>query len=338
MFASLKIAVVILNWNGQQLLQQFLPSILEHSKVENCTIYIADNASTDDSIAIVKSKFPTVKIIQNIKNGGYAKGYNDSLKHIDADIYALVNSDIEVTKNWLTPIISEFEKDKNTAIIQPKILNYKNKIFFEYAGSGGGFIDKYGFAFCRGRIFNHLEKDNNQYNDTSEIFWASGACFFIRATVFKELNGFDEEFFAHQEEIDLCWRAQNSGHQIMYVGNSTVYHVGGATLNEANPKKTYLNFRNSLFMLAKNLPKKYLFTTLFIRLTFDGIAGILFLVKLKPIHTFAILKAHFSFYLGLRGMLKKRKSENKEDYFYTKSIVWQHFIKGVKEFYKVKKV
>lgn len=337
MFVSLKIAVVILNWNGQQLLQQFLPSILQHSKIENCTIYVADNASTDDSIAILKTEFPTIKIIQNSTNGGYAKGYNDALSNIDSDIFVLVNSDIEVTKDWLTPIVSVFKADEKTAIIQPKILSYKNKEYFEYAGAGGGFIDKYGFPFCRGRIFNHLEKDKSQYNDTREIFWASGACFFIRSNVFKELNGFDEQFFAHQEEIDLCWRTQNLGYQIKYVGVSTVYHVGGATLKETNPHKTFLNFRNSLFVLIKNLPKKSLFTTIFMRLVFDGIAGVFFLLKLKPIHTIAIIKAHFSFYVGLRGMLKKRNSNNKKDYFYTKSIVWQHFIKGVKEFSEVKK-
>jgi len=338
MFAPLKIAVVILNWNGQQLLQQFLPSILQHSNLENCTIYVADNASTDDSIAFVKRDYPTIQIIQNTENGGYAKGYNDALKHIDTDIFALVNSDIEVTADWLAPIISTFKEDKNTAIIQPKILSYKNKEYFEYAGAGGGFIDKYGFPFCRGRIFNHLEKDKNQYDGTQEIFWASGACFFIRSKIFKELNGFDEQFFAHQEEIDLCWRVQNLGYQIKYVGTSTVYHIGGATLKETNPHKTFLNFRNSLFVLAKNLPKKSLLSTIFIRLVFDGIAGVFFLLKLKPIHTIAIIKAHFSFYSGLRGMLKKRKSNNKENYFYTKSIVWQHFFKGVIEFKDVKKV
>ncbi|MFK5879398.1 MAG: glycosyltransferase family 2 protein [Flavobacteriaceae bacterium] len=334
----MKIAVVILNWNGQQLLQQFLPSILQHSKIAHCAIYVADNASTDDSIAIVRKEFPSVHIVQNTENGGYAKGYNDALKNIDADVFTLVNSDIEVTENWLSPIVSEFKTNENTAIIQPKILSHKNKENFEYAGAGGGFIDKYGFPFCRGRIFNHLEKDSNQYNDTQQIFWASGACLFIRSSVFKELNGFDEQFFAHQEEIDLCWRTHNLGYQIKYIGTSTVYHIGGATLKESNPHKTFLNFRNSLFVLAKNLPKKSLFPRLFIRLVFDGVAGVFFFLRLKPIHTFAIIKAHFNFYAGLRGMLRKRNTINKEDYYYTKSIVCQHFIKGVKLFNGVKKV
>jgi len=339
MFVPLKIAIVILNWNGEKLLQQFLPSIIKYSNtIDNCTIYVADNASTDGSIALVEKLFPTLKIIKNPTNSGYAKGYNDALQHIDADIFALVNSDIEVTKDWLTPIISEFQNNPETAIIQPKILDFKNKEFFEYAGASGGYIDKYGFPFCRGRIFNSLEKDTLQYNDTQEIFWASGACFFIRKTTFNELNGFDEQFFAHQEEIDLCWRAQNLGHIIKYVGNSTVYHVGGATLNETNPKKTYLNFRNSLFMLAKNLPKKVLFSTIFTRLCFDGLAGVQFFIQLKPRHTFAIIKAHFSFYSGLNTMLKKRVSENNNtNYYYTKSIVWQHFAKGIKLFKDIEK-
>ncbi len=329
----LKIAIVILNWNGEKLLEQFLPSIIRFSNLDSATIYIADNASTDNSIDFIKINFPSIKIIQNLKNGGYAKGYNDALKQIDADIYALVNSDIEVTENWLSPIISEFKNNPNTAIIQPKILDFKNKELFEYAGGGGGFIDKYGYPFCRGRVFNSLEKDTQQYNDTVEIFWASGACFFIRSTIYHQLNGFDENYFAHQEEIDLCWRAQNLDYVIKYVGSSIVYHIGGATLKETNPHKTYLNFRNSLFTLAKNLPKKLVFTIIFTRLLLDGIAGIKFLVQLKPIHTWAIIKAHFNFYFGLNKMLKKRnENQQKHNYYYTKSIVWDYFVKGKKLF------
>ena len=248
-----KIAVVILNWNGVKLLEQFLPSVIQFS--EDATIYVADNDSTDNSVEFVQQNFPTIKIVKNTGNHGFAKGYNDALKHIDAEIYALVNSDIEVTENWLKPILETFENEKQTAIIQPKILDFKNKENFEYAGAAGGFIDKYGFPFCRGRIFETLEKDNGQYDDNSELFWASGACFFIRKKVYHELGGFDESFFAHQEEIDLCWRAANEGHIIKYNYQSLVYHVGGATLQQGNPKKTYLNFRNSLLMLVKNLPK-----------------------------------------------------------------------------------
>ena len=328
----MKIAIVILNWNGQKLLDQFLPSIVRYSNPECCDIYVADNASTDTSIDYVKKNFTTVKIIQNSENGGYAKGYNDALKNINADIFALVNSDIEVTKGWLQPIINAFKSNHQTAIVQPKILDYKDKSHFEYAGAGGGYIDKYGFPFCRGRIFNSLEKDNQQYNDNKEIFWASGACFFIRKEVFESLNGFDETYFAHQEEIDLCWRAKNSGHSVKYVGTSTVYHVGGATLQNSNPKKTYLNFRNSLFMLTKNLPKGKLLPILFMRLVLDGIAGIRFLFQLKPLFTWAIIKSHGSFYANLNRNLKKRSKNNTQDYYYTKSIVYQHFIKSVKKF------
>ncbi|MEM6686591.1 MAG: glycosyltransferase family 2 protein, partial [Bacteroidota bacterium] len=249
----MNIAIVILNWNGKELLAQFIPKVLNYS--DDATIYVADNASADDSIDYIQTNFPTVKIIQNAQNGGYAKGYNDALPFVEEEIFCLLNSDIEVTENWLAPIRSEFEKHADTAIIQPKILDFKQKTHFEYAGAAGGYIDKYGYPFCRGRIFHTLEEDKGQYNTTEEIFWASGACFFIRKTVFEELGGFDEDFFAHQEEIDLCWRAFNLGYKAKYISESVVYHVGGATLDSTNPQKTYLNFRNSLCMLAKNLPK-----------------------------------------------------------------------------------
>jgi len=322
----LKVAVVILNWNGKQLLEQFLPALIKYSSDE-AELYVADNNSTDDSIAFIKTNYPQLKIIQNADNGGYAKGYNDAFQHIDADIYALVNSDIEVTKGWLTPIIAKFKVSKETAIIQPKILSFKDKTKFEYAGAGGGFIDAYGYPYCRGRMFNSLETDKQQYNDTTEIFWASGACFFIRSEVFHQLGGFDEDYFAHQEEIDLCWRARNLGATINYVGTSAVYHVGGATLDESNPKKTYLNFRNSLFSLVKNLPNNKLFVVVFIRLFLDGLAGVKFILELKPMHTWAIIKAHFSFYWYLPSMLKKRKhtTHKTTNYYHSKSIVWQYF-------------
>lgn len=332
----MKTAIVILNWNGKQLLEQFLPSIVNFSSQE-ADVYVADNASTDDSIEFIKQNYPTVKIVQNTTNGGYAKGYNDALQHIKADIYCLINSDIEVTKNWLTPIFEVFKNEKNTAIIQPKILDFKDKTKFEYAGAGGGFIDKFGYPFCRGRVFNDLEADNGQFNDVSEIFWASGACFFIRSSVFHQLNGFDEDFFAHQEEIDLCWRAKNNNFDIKYVGNATVYHVGGATLSTLNPKKTYLNFRNSLLSLLKNLPTSKLFIIIFFRLVFDGLAGIKFLLEGKPKHTFAIIKAHFSFYANLFKFLNKRKNTTKSNSYYKiNSVVWQYYALGRKKFEDLK--
>ena len=327
----MKIAVVILNWNGKKLLEQFLPSVIEHS--HEASIYVADNASTDDSVEFVKASFPSVKIIQNTENGGYAKGYNDALKQVDEAIYCLLNSDIEVTENWLTPILETFQNQENTAIIQPKLLDYKNKAYFEYAGAAGGFIDKFGYPYCRGRIFNTLETDEDQYNDIADIFWSSGACLFIRKSVFEELNGLDEAFFAHMEEIDMCWRAKNLGYDIKYVGMSTVYHVGGATLNNSNPKKTFLNFRNSLFTMVKNAQGN-LFFLIGARLLLDGIAGLKFLIEFKLDHILAIIKAHVSFYGHLSKLLKQRKnlSQTNKHYVIT-SIVWSYFV-GKKKYFK----
>ncbi len=321
-----KIAVVILNWNGAKLLKEFLPSVVKYS--EEASIYVIDNASTDDSLLVLKEDFPSVKIIQNKENYGFAQGYNEGLQNIEEEIYCLVNSDIEVTENWLTPILSLFERQPNTAIIQPKILDYKKKTHFEYAGAGGGFIDKFGYPFCRGRIFDTIEKDNGQYNDTRQIFWASGACFFIRKNVFRELKGFDTDFFAHQEEIDLCWRSFNRSYDTFYCGQSTVYHLGGGTLSSSNPRKTFLNFRNSLLMLTKNLPTQSLLFILFGRLILDGIAGIQLLFKGKLKHFISILKAHFSFYALFFKTVKKRKSNNNVFYYHKTSIVFEYFIKN----------
>ncbi|MDT0553884.1 glycosyltransferase family 2 protein [Urechidicola vernalis] len=334
----MNLAIVILNWNGAKLLQQFLPSIIKHSPKGIADIYVVDNNSSDNSISILKENFPQVHIVQNEINGGFAKGYNDGLKQIDADYYALVNSDIEVSKNWLQPILAHFKTHPNTAIIQPKILDFKNKSKFEYAGAAGGLLDKFGYPYCRGRIFDTIEEDYNQYHDAT-IFWASGACFFVKAEIYKELNGFDENYFAHYEEIDLCWRIQNLNFNIDFVSKSTVYHVGGATLNKLSPKKTYLNFRNSLLTLVKNAPKKGLFLITITRMVLDGIAGLKFLFNLKPRHTFAILKAHVSFYLHLNEYLKLRKdiASKKRGYFHTKSIVWSYYIKGKKTFSKLTK-
>lgn len=329
----MKTAVVILNWNGAKLLQQFLPSVLQYSG--DATIYVADNASTDTSIAVLKNEFPSIKIIENAGNYGFAKGYNEALKCVEEPYYALVNSDIEVTENWLQPIEAIFDNEPNTAIIQPKLLDYKKKTYFEYAGATGGFIDKYGFPFCRGRIFDTLEEDLGQYDTETEIFWATGACFFIRKEVFRSLQGFDGDFFAHQEEIDLCWRANNVGHTIKYCPTSVVYHVGGATLNEANPMKTFLNFRNSLLMLTKNLPKEKLVPIIFIRMCLDGLAGVQFIFQGKFKHTFAILKAHFYFYHLIGRNLKKRNNSQKTNYYYTKSIVWKYFVQKKNTFNRI---
>ena len=325
-----KIAVVILNWNGATLLEQFLPSVVTFS--EEATVYVADNASTANSLEVIKQQFPSVKIIQNSDNFGFAKGYNEALKNVEEPYYALVNSDVEVTENWLNPILNIFETEPKTAIIQPKLLDFKKKNHFEYAGGAGGFIDKYGYPFCRGRIFDAVEEDTNQYDDEIEIFWATGACFFIRKEVYRTLNGFDDDFFAHQEEIDLCWRAYNLGYISKYTSKSIVYHVGGATLNEGNPKKTFLNFRNSLLMLVKNLPKNQIISIIFFRLCLDGLAGIQFLLKGKFKHFFAILSAHFSFYSLVNQFYKKRTTLQKRNYYKIKSIVFAYFVMNGKVF------
>lgn len=320
----MKIAVVILNWNGRELLEKFLPSVVAHS--EEAVVYVADNASTDDSVSFVSENFPTVKIIKNNVNGGYAKGYNDALTHVSEEIFVLLNNDVEVTENWLKPIRSAFERDGTIVAAQPKILDFNNREYFEYAGAAGGFLDRYGYPFCRGRIFDTLEKDLGQYNGTSLIFWASGACLFVRAASFWEVGGFDEDYFAHQEEIDLCWRLNNLGGKILFVGGSEVFHLGGSTLSSANPKKTFYNFRNSLLNLFKNVGGPIAFPIIFVRLLLDGLAGLQFLVKGKPQHTIAIVKAHFSFYSFLPRFRNKRKlwAKNK-NYFYIKSIVFQYF-------------
>lgn len=322
--------MVILNWNGAKLLEQFLPSVVAFSN--EATVYVADNASTDASIQVIKEQFPSVKIIQNDANYGFAKGYNVALEQVEEEYYALVNSDIEVTENWLAPILSIFDTELEIGIIQPKILDYKNKEYFEYAGAAGGFIDQFGYPFCRGRIFETIEKDNHQYDDERTIFWASGACFFIRKEIYRRLKGFDDDFFAHQEEIDLCWRAFNLGYKAKYTSKSVVYHVGGATLNEGNPRKTYLNFRNSLLMLVKNIPNNQLIGIIFIRLLLDGLAGVQFLIKGKFKHCLAILKAHFSFYTLISKNYSKRSSTQKNNYYHTKSIVYRYFIKNGRVF------
>jgi len=309
----MKTAVVILNWNGQKLLENFLPSVVKYSP--KSSIYVIDNASTDDSVAYLKRHFPEVQLVQLDQNYGYAGGYNRGLQQIDADIYALVNSDVEVTENWLSPILKTFETEPDTAVIQPKIKDYKNKKMFEYAGAAGGFLDFFGYPYCNGRRLFKIEEDNGQYNQPKEIFWASGACFFIRKDTFNRHKGFDESFFAHQEEIDLCWRIKHTGKQIKYIPESEVYHLGGASLDTQSPFKTYLNFRNNLLMLLKNLPKFLIFPVIFSRLILDGLAGIVFLAQGKPQHTWALVKAHFGFYKRIPYILKKRPIKTIKKYY-----------------------
>lgn len=333
---KVKVAVVILNWNGKDYLEKFLPNVLQYSK-EIAKIYVADNASTDDSVNYIKNNFPEVGIVINDKNYGFAEGYNVALKKIEAEYFVLLNSDVEVTENWIEPIIELMDKDQSISACQPKIKDYNNKNYFEYAGAAGGFIDYLGYPLCRGRIFNHIEEDKGQYDDIVEIFWATGACMFVRTSVFKELDGLDNHFFAHMEEIDLCWRMKNSGYKVMYHPRSIVYHVGGGTLNKINPKKTYLNFRNNLFLLHKNLPKNKRFKIIFTRLILDGLAGIKMLLEGKPKHTLAILKAHFHFY----GDIKQNNAKRLKKYqpntvgIVSKNILFLSFFRGKNTFKEI---
>ncbi len=328
-----KTAVVILNWNGRKFLERFLPSVIKYSRAD-AEIIIADNASTDDSIQFLKDNYPQLRIIINAANGGFSKGYNDALFQVDAEYYILLNSDIEVTENWIKPIISLMDSDHNIAVCQPKLLSYSEKEKFEYAGAAGGFIDKYGYPFCRGRLFQSLEIDDGQYNDTCEIFWASGAAMFVRAELYHKFGGLDNDFFAHMEEIDFCWRMKNEGYKIMYCSESVVFHVGGGTLPKNNSKKTYLNFRNNFYLLYKNLPLNKLFIVFTIRLLLDFVAAIKFLTEGGFNDLLAVIKAHFSFYASLRRNYKKRNSINHKEVseIYKNNIVWEYYIRGKKLF------
>lgn len=320
-----ELAVVILNWNGKNWLKKFLPSVLQYS--DEADIYVIDNASDDDSIAFLKKEFPSVKIIVNDKNYGFAQGYNEGLKHIKNRFYCLLNSDVEVTENWIDPILQLYYNNPEISAVQPKILSYNEKDSFEFAGAAGGLIDNLGYPYCRGRIFDDVEKDHGQYDDECEIFWASGCAFFIRSEDFWEQNGFDDRFFAHQEEIDLCWRLKNSGKKIYYTSKSKVYHVGGGTLNKQSSQKTYLNFRNNLTMLAKNLPFPIVLWIIFVRLCLDGIAGLYFGVKNGFPHLWAVVRAHFGFYRQLPETVKLRQQHQIKKYYQTKWLIFKHFFK-----------
>ncbi len=336
----MKIAVVILNWNGKSFLEKFLPSVIACNPPDTDVI-VADNASTDDSVSFLTAQYSQVKIIQNSSNGGFAKGYNEALKQVKAEYYILLNSDVEVTPNWIEPIIKLMDQDSSIVACQPKIRSFVDKKFFEYAGASGGFIDKYGYPFCRGRIFENLEEDKGQYNDTREVFWATGACFFVRASNYLQSGGFDEDFFAHMEEIDLCWRFKNAGYKIMCCPDAVVYHVGGGTLNKTSPQKTFLNFRNNLMMITKNHPPEYLYLKLFIRFLLDGIAGLKYLLSGEFGHFMAVIKAHFNFYASFGKTLQKRKLLRKQVKKYTdtavyhRSIIADYYLRGKKTFAEI---
>lgn len=333
-----KIAVAILNWNGKELLKKFLPSVVEFSQIPDVSVYVIDNGSTDGSVSFIKSFFPSVKTVQLDNNYGFAEGYNKGFENIKAKYYVLLNSDIEVTKNWIEPMLTLLESDNNIAACQPKLKSFLNRDEFEYAGAAGGFIDKFGFAFCRGRLFNVYEKDKGQYNNQSEIFWATGACLFIRSEIYFSSGGLDKNFFAHMEEIDLCWRILSRGYKIYYTPESEVFHLGGATLSKTNPHKTFLNFRNNLYLLYKNLPKHNFYQTIFARLIFDGVASFKFLLSFEFRNFWAVFTAHIQFYFSIRKLKSKRK-ENllltktiKHSTIYNNSIVVDFFLHKKKYF------
>lgn len=329
-----KVAIVILNWNGEKFLKDFLPSVITHSQGNDIELIIADNASTDHSIAYLEENHPNIRIIRNKRNEGFAGGYNVALQQIDAEYYVLLNSDVEVSANWIEPIISMMDKNPEIAATQPKVMSWSNPSHFEYAGAAGGFIDKFGYPFCRGRIFQQLEKDKRQYETPAEIFWATGACMFVRSEAFHALGGFDADFFAHMEEIDLCWRFKNKGYKIYYHPQSVIYHVGGGTLPSSSSFKVYLNIRNNLAMLYKNLPKNKLAGILFIRLVLDGIAAIKFFLDGGINDVKAVVRAHHSFYKMIPKLKQKRSAIAPQPVTltYKKSIVADHYLRGKKIF------
>ena len=331
------VAVVILNYNGKSFLEKLLPGVIAHSG--KAAIYVADNGSTDDSNDFLKTHFPQVTIVSNPGNYGYAGGYNLALQHIQAKYYILVNSDIEVTPNWIEPLLSQMEKNPKLAACQPKLLDFNHRDRFEYAGASGGFIDAYGYPFCRGRLFNSVEEDKGQYNQAAEIFWATGACMMVRSEVFHQCGGFDSHYFAHMEEIDLCWRMKNIGYSISVEPQSVVYHVGGGTLDKLSTQKTFLNFRNNLSTLTKNHPSRFLLPKLIYRMILDGIAACKFFIEGQPAHFAAVIRAHFAYYRWIPRLLRERKRMRQHPDFkdtksgiYRGNVVMGYFLVGKKKF------
>ncbi len=323
----MQVAVAILNWNGKSWLEKFLSNVVENSP--EAKIYVIDNASTDDSIVYLQEKFPTVSLIQLEQNYGFAEGYNRGLEQIDEKYVVLLNSDVQVSPNWIQPIITKMEANPKLAVCMPKLKSYYNPEYFEYAGAAGGFIDKFGYPFCHGRLFNSIEKDCGQYDEDYEIFWASGAALFVRRSVFQELGGLDKDFFAHMEEIDFCWRVKNVGYSIQYVHNSEVFHVGGGSLPKENPMKTYLNFRNNLYMLHKNLPNNSYKQIIFKRRLLDGLSWINFILHFDFKNAKEIIHAHREYKKEIPTLEIKRakhKQTTTHNEMYQKSIVWAYFV------------
>ena len=332
------VAIVILNWNGKKFLEQFLPA-LEQTRYANQEIIIADNGSTDDSLSFLSSRYPRLRVIRFSENHGFAGGYNRALRQVEADYYVLLNSDVETVPGWLDPMVSLLERDSTIAACQPKLLTWSNKKLFEYAGGAGGWLDRYGYPFAKGRIFDQFEEDHGQYDQEEPLFWASGAALFIRASVFHEVGGFDEYFFAHQEEIDLCWRIQLAGYRIYSCPSSVVYHVGGGTLPKGNSLKTFLNFRNNRIMLSKNLPFLQKLRVIPVRNFLDAVSAWKGLLSGDGGYFLAVCRAHLAFWKW--WLLYRKKSvfpktrKGPLQGLYKGNIAWQHFVKKRKRFSEI---
>lgn len=333
-----KVAVVILNYNGKHFLEKFLPSVIQYSP--GASIVVADNGSGDGSKEFVKRVYPQIRLIEFTQNEGFCRGYNLALQQIESEYYVLLNSDVEVSENWLSSVLTWMDQQPEVAVCQPKLLNYYQKNTFEYAGAAGGLIDYLGYPFCRGRIFETMEEDTGQYNDICEVFWASGACMIVRSEIYHQLGGLDEEFFAHMEEIDFCWRIKNAGYKVYYYGFAQVYHVGGGTLHKSNPRKTYLNFHNNLALLCKNLQRHHLLFALFCKILLDWVAALRFLLLGYPKDSLAIFHAQFNFFSRIwHWKLKRKKFELKASHpeILKKSIVLHYFLWGKKTYKMIKK-
>jgi hypothetical protein len=334
----IKTAVVILNWNGLGWLQKFLKTVIRFSAGPDTVVFLADNGSTDGSAEWVSKNFSEVTLIRIESNHGFAGGYNLALKQIAAKYFVLLNSDAEVTEGWLDPMINHLDQNHDVASCQPKIRSFYNREYFEYAGAAGGYIDKFGYTFCRGRIFEHIEKDAGQYDNCTDIFWSSGACMMVRSEAWMHCGGFDNDFFAHMEEVDLCWRFHLAGFRVSCVPESIVYHAGGGSLPYDSKLKTYLNFRNNLFLLYKNLPENKLHKTIFVRKVLDGVAAIMFIIKGRAGNAKAVWKAHMDYYKNINSLKAKRESvRNLEkdktiSHLVNKSVVFRFYIKGEKTF------
>ena len=306
----MKVAIVILNWNGEKFLERFLPTVIDKTNQQQAEIYVIDNSSSDNSLKLLREKFSMVKIVYLDKNYGFAEGYNKGLSEIKAEYYLLLNSDVEVSDNWLSPLLKKMDSDKNIAVCGPKLLDFQHPEYFEYAGAAGGFVDKYGYPFCRGRIFENIEEDSSQYNEDIDCMWVSGAALLVRAELYNFVGGFDKEFFAHQEEIDLCWRLKNLGYRVVCVPESFVFHVGGATLNKSNPHKTFLNFRNNLFLIYKNFPTVKRQKVLFIRFFLDIIAAFRMILQSQRKDFSAVCKAYLQFWKNKNKISRPKQIKN----------------------------